>query len=63
MLLEDDRVVETCRNVLNVLMYILDFLNNIYTYMHMLACVIKYNVLVRRGACMRVEMKHFQCRP
>ena len=30
MLPEDDRVFETCRSVLNFLMYILDFLNNIY---------------------------------
>jgi len=28
MLPEDDRVIETCRSVLNVLMQILDFLNN-----------------------------------
>jgi len=35
MLPEDDRVIETCRSVLNVLMWILDFLNNIYIY----ACV------------------------
>jgi len=26
---EDDRVIETCRSVLSVLMYVLDFLNNI----------------------------------
>jgi len=32
MLPEDDRVIETCRRVLNVLMYILDFLNYIYIY-------------------------------
>jgi len=31
MLSEDDRVIETCGSVLSVLMYILDFLNNIYT--------------------------------
>ena len=30
MLPEDDRVIETCRSVLSVLMQILDFLNNIY---------------------------------
>jgi len=36
MLPEDDRVIETCRCVLNVLMQILDFLNNIYIYMHVL---------------------------
>jgi len=29
MLPEDDRVIETCRRVFNVLMYILDFLNDI----------------------------------
>ena len=34
MIPEDDSVIETFRNVLNVLMYILDFLNNIY--MHVL---------------------------
>jgi len=39
MLPEDDRVIETCRSVLRVLMYILDFLN--YIYMHVLVCVIK----------------------
>jgi hypothetical protein len=37
MLPEDDRVIETCRRVLNVLMYILDFLNYIY------ACVVVCN--------------------
>jgi len=41
MLLEDDRMIETCRSVLNVLILILDFLNNIYIYMHVLVCVIK----------------------
>jgi len=41
MLPEDDRVVETCRNVLSVLMLILDFLNNIYV--HVLVFVIKYS--------------------
>ena len=35
MLPEDDRVIETCRSVLNVLIYILDSLNNTYIY----ACV------------------------
>ena len=30
MLPEDDRVIETCRFVLSVLMYVLDLLNNIY---------------------------------
>ena len=39
MLPEDDRVIETCRRVLNVLMYILDFLNNIYIYICMCWCV------------------------
>ena len=39
MLAEDDRVIETCRSILNVLMKILDFLNNIYV--HVLVCVIK----------------------
>jgi len=34
MLTEDDRVIETCRSVLNVLMSNLDFLNNIYIYIH-----------------------------
>jgi len=34
---EDDRVIETCRSVLNVLMQILDFLNYIYIYIY--ACV------------------------
>jgi len=32
MLPEDDRMIETCRSVLSVLMWILDFLNNIYIY-------------------------------
>ena len=40
MLPEDDRVIETCRSVLNVLIQILDCLNNIYIYMHVLVCVI-----------------------
>jgi len=39
MLPDDDRVIETCRSVLNVLMYILDFLN--YIYVCVLVCVIK----------------------
>jgi len=38
MLPEDDPVIETCSNVLNVLMQILDFLK---IYMHVLVCVIK----------------------
>jgi len=29
MLPEDDRIIETCGSVLSVLLYILDFLNNI----------------------------------
>ena len=43
MLPEDDSVIETCGGVLNVLIQILDFLNNIYIYiyMHVLVCVIK----------------------
>jgi hypothetical protein len=49
MLPEDDRVIETCKSVLNVLMLTLDFLNNIYIYIcvcvcvcvHVLVCVIK----------------------
>ena len=32
MLPEDDRVIETCRSILNVLIQILDFLNYIYIY-------------------------------
>jgi len=39
MLPEDDHVIETCRSILSVLMYILDFLNNIYVYV--LVCVTK----------------------
>ena len=39
MLPEDDRVIETCRSVLNVLMYILDLLNNIYIYIYIYAFV------------------------
>ena len=39
MLPEDDRVIETCKSVLNVLMQILDFLNNIYIYIYMCVCV------------------------
>ena len=38
MLPEDDRVIETCRSVLNVLMQILDFLSNIYIYIYMFVC-------------------------
>jgi len=41
MLPEDNRVIETCRSILNVLMYILDFLNKIYIYVHVLVCAIK----------------------
>jgi len=41
MLPEDDRVIETCRNGLSVLMSILDFLNNIYVYVRVLVCVIE----------------------
>jgi hypothetical protein len=51
MLPEDDRTIETCRGILNVLMQTLDFLNNIYIYIcvcvcvcvcvHVLVCVIK----------------------
>ena len=33
MLPEDDHVIETCRRVLNVLMQIVDFLNNIHICM------------------------------
>ena len=36
---EDDRVIETCRSVLKVLNYILDFLNNIYIYIYVCVCV------------------------
>ena len=45
MLPEDDRVIEKCRSVLNVLMQILDFLNNIcidiyiYIYIYIYVCV------------------------
>jgi len=39
MLHEDDRVIETCRSVLSVLMQILDFLNYIYIYMCVCVCV------------------------
>jgi len=39
MLPEDDRVIETCRSILIVLMRILDFLNNIFV--HVLVCVVK----------------------
>jgi len=39
MLPQDDRVIESCRSVLNVLMWILDFLNNIYV--HVFVYVIK----------------------
>ena len=39
MLPEDDRVIETCRSVLSVSMYVLDFLNNIYVYVCVRACV------------------------
>jgi len=44
MLPEDDRVIETCRGVLNILMCILDFLNNIY--MHACDGVIKYKITI-----------------
>ena len=39
MLLEDDRVIETCRSVLSVLMLILDFSNNIYICVCVCVCV------------------------
>jgi len=39
MLPQDDCVIESCRSVLNVLMWILDFLNNIYV--HVFVYVIK----------------------
>jgi len=39
MLPGDDRVIETCRSVLNVFMQILDFLNNIYIYVCVCVCV------------------------
>jgi len=32
-------MIETCRRVLNVLMYILDFLSNIYIYIYVCVCV------------------------
>jgi len=35
---EDDRVIETCRSVLSVLMQILDFLNNIHMCMCWCVC-------------------------
>ena len=34
MLPEHDRMIETCRSDLNVLIKILDFLNNIYIYIY-----------------------------
>ena len=39
MLPEDDHVIKTCRSVLNVLMQILDFLNNIYICVCVCVCV------------------------
>ena len=39
MLPEDDRVIETCRSVLNVLIQILDVLNNIYMLVCVCVCV------------------------
>jgi len=39
MLPEDDRVIESCRRVFNVLMQILDFLNNIYIHIYVCVCV------------------------
>ena len=38
MLPEDDRVIETCRSVLNVLMYIFYLLNYIYIYIYVCVC-------------------------
>ena len=52
MLPEDDRVIETCRSVLNVLMYSLDFLNNIYIYMCVCVCV-----CARASACACVRAR------
>ena len=39
MLSADDRVIETCKSVLNVLMQILEFLNIIYIYIYIYAFV------------------------
>ena len=39
MLPEDERMIETCRSVLNVLMQILDFLNNVDIYIYVCVCV------------------------
>jgi len=39
MLPEDDRVIETCRSVLNVLMYIFYLLNYIYIYICVCVCM------------------------
>jgi len=72
MLPEDDRVIESCRRVLNVLMYILDFLTDIYIYIyiymcvcvfvcvHVLVCVIKYPQLVFLACCDRQSITPVQ---
>jgi len=67
MLPEDDRVIETCRSVLNVLMYILDFLNNIYIHIcmcvcvcvcvHVMVCLIKQNYRMH-GATIKIGIKY-----
>ena len=61
MLPKDDRVIETCGNVLNVLMQILDVLN-IYIYMHVLVCVIKHtNLLFTTTTCMFIAFSSIKC--
>ena len=39
MIPDDDRVIETCRSVLNVLTQIIDFLNNTYVCVCVCVCV------------------------
>jgi len=47
MLPEDDRVIETCRIFLNVLMQILVFLNSVYIYIYIYIYIYVYACVVR----------------
>jgi len=51
MLQEDDRVIETCRIVLNAIIQILDLLNNIYICVCVCVCVC---ACARVGVCNEV---------
>jgi len=54
---EDDSVIETCRSVLSVLMYILNFLN-LYIYIYMCVCVC---VCALVGVCTLHKLQNARC--